>query len=433
MYINFLIWHKKTCCLDSYSFYSFQYCGNKMRFAAASTVLASTLPGIVRPLGVVQAHVDHEDLLQSNLYKRVSERKILSKKTATSQRRHAGRGRLLKTLMSDGGYGSNECNPDVGLLACGFGQFCDGSLDSALGGTCVSLPRFERRLQTDFGQANASVAPSDPTDSEISSPITSSPVTGNTSQTISPTLGNATDVSPASGPWVYCDPSSPFYGNLECECQEWSIENQTGSIICKLKPETCDEECENTCYSIDFHYISNGSDFSYRYCYQFVQPIEQQFCFGYSNDRTCLLSLDDTICSSCYTSYRLNCNYGSCYSQACSNFDCENAALGQGNSCYDPVVPPAFYDCYRELNDLYPSCALCSSDDIDYPEEYLDLPGYGSFNCSYIDSLARIGLLNPQQCTYATVLSATTCCQRDDVPVFKCNLCGQESHVITNG
>lgn len=386
-----------------------------MRFAAATAVLVNTLPATFKSVSVVAARQDEEHLLRSKLYARISDRRLLPEKSLAPQRRKFRTGRLFKKMTDTGDSHSKECDPDVGLLACGFGQYCDDTLESALGGICVPLSRFGRRLQTNSGSALPN----------------NSSATATSSPTISP--GNVTDVTTLSGPGVYCDPSSPYYGGLECDCLEWNILNQTGAIYCKFAAESCVEECENTCFSVDFNYKTDGSIISYQYCYQFVKPTQQQFCLSYSNDQTCMFSIDESSCTSCNTSYRLNCDYGTCFSEGCSNFDCENIGFGKGNSCYDSVVPPAYYECYLDLNGLYPSCSLCSDGTIVYPEEYFDLPGYGSFNCSYIDSLAGDGLLNPQQCTYATVLATSACCQRDKSEEFTCNICEQEGQVVSNG
>lgn len=339
------------------------------------------------------------------------------KKPVTPKRRHFGRGGLLKNLVSKEEAISNECDPDTGILACGFGFFCDHNIESTLGGFCRPLSTFERLLQTNGDQEYRSLTQTNVT-------VTNEPLMSH-----NVTEGNSTK----SGPGVYCDPSSSYYGDLECNCQEWNSTDWTGTISCKLRPENCTKGCYNTCYSVDFSFSTNGSSVLYQYCYQFVKPIQQRICSGFSNDMSCSITLDGSSCTSCETSYRLNCDTGSCYSEACSNFECENIDLGTGNSCYGGLVPPAFYQCYLDLNGLYPNCSLCSGDPIVNPDAYLDVPGYGQFNCSYIDSLAMDGKLNPQQCTYSTSLAASICCKKAASSSFTCNICSKDGYNITKG
>jgi hypothetical protein len=397
-----------------------------MRFAVAATILANTLPATLRPNGVlVEAREEKRQLWRALLHAPASDRPQAAKQAIAARRRKLGNGGMLKNLASPRVPPSAECNPDVGVLACGFGEYCNGSMESSLGGVCVPLAsEFRRGL--DQGMYGSAAPTDSPLDSYINVNATGSP-------TASPTGTNGTYTDTTGGPGVYCDPDSPFYGDLECNCEDWVSENNTGALECTLFNETCYTGCEDTCYSIDFSYNTDGSAISYQYCYDFVSPFEQTFCFGFSSDQSCLISLDGTTCSSCYTSYRLNCDNGSCDSESCSNFNCSNLDLGTGNSCYDSVVPPAFYDCYLYLNDQYPSCSICPDDNIAYPETYFDLPGYGSFNCSYIGDLASYGTLNPQQCTYATALAANACCEGAEGPVYICNICTEEDHIVTNG
>lgn len=394
-----------------------------MRFTIAAGILASTLPSKLQNSGFADAREYKRELWKSlaqptqsvlgaNVQQAVAARRLGRRKT----------GGLLKNLgtkIANAGPSKSICDPDVGLLACGFGHYCESSQESPLGGVCVPIPEsMQRELQTNETDASPSASPTAP------------PVAAST--TDSPTASPTNFTAIASGPGVYCDPDSPFYGRLECDCEQWSAQNQTGTIECKLVPAACFPECEDTCYSVNFTYYTDGIKSSaYTYCYDFYKPFEQTFCFGYANDRTCAVSLDGEKCNSCYTSYQLNCNYGDCYSQPCSNFDCENIGLGTGNSCIDMVAPPVFDDCYRQVAGLYPSCSLCADNVILFPEAEFDLPGYGLFNCSYIADLASYGVLNPQQCTYATVLAGPVCCESGGASAFVCDLCKDSTNVIT--
>lgn len=388
-----------------------------MRFTAATAILVNTLPTHVRSTAVVESNALQANSFMAMLSGRQSETRGRAKKEITPKRRHFGRGGLLKNLVSKDEVVLSDCEPDTGILACGFGYYCDGNIESTLGGICRPLPTFERLLQTNGDQDYRAMTQTNETFTNNALPSQNTTSTGN---------------STTSGPGVYCDPSSPYYGDMECNCQGWNVANWTGTIDCKMRPETCTEGCDNTCYSVDFSFTTDGSTVMYQYCYQFVKPFQQRLCSGFSNDMSCTISVDDSFCTSCETSYRLNCDTGSCYSEACSNFLCENLDLGTGNSCYDGLVPAAFYQCYLDLNGLYPSCSLCSGGPMINPDAYLDVPGYGQFNCSYIDGLAMDGNLNPQQCTYATALAESICCTQAAAPSFTCNICSEDGYNITN-
>ena len=357
-----------------------------MRFALAAGILANTLPSNFQSNGLVEAREDRRALWRSLAVIPPSDRVAAAKEALTNRQRRMNGG-MLKNFAAERVAPSKACDPDIGLLACGSGEYCDGSHDSSLGGVCVPFPEEIERVLKE----NVTI----------------------------------------SGPGVYCDPSSPHYGGLNCTCNDWLAQNNTGTIHCSLVADACFKGCNTTCYAIDFTYFSDGSDISYQYCYDFIRPINQSFCFGYKNDQTCLLSLDGDMCSSCNTTYRLDCTTGKCYSQPCANFDCNNIGLSTGNSCYNTVVPPAFEKCYQQLNGLYPSCSLCPTNGILYPGAEFTLPGYGLFNCSYLESFATSGALNPQQCTYAQSLANSICCEKANQSVYVCNLCGGDGYVMT--
>ena len=324
-----------------------------------------------------------------------------------SQRRSLEKRGVLRNLLvqSQSSSSRGECDPDVGLLACGFGQFCQSSAESSRGGLCRPIPdaSFARGLQGTEAPQSGTVPP------------------------------DCTDC--LSGPGVYCDAASPFYGRLACECDDWTVANRTGTIDCVLTENLCNANCTEspaTCYSVDFNYVTDRAGSSYQYCYNFVSPIEQTFCFGFTNDQTCFIAIDGTSCNSCNTTYQLNCE-GDCFSEPCAVFDCENVGLGSGNSCLDKVIPPAYYQCWLDINDkpVNSECSLCpNSAGVLQPEKLVNLPKYGTFNCSYLERVASEGLWTTQRCSYTSLLAENICCSSISAQ-FQCNICGEEDHVVT--
>ena len=352
---------------------------------SSSAALPIAAPALERP-EVIASHSQPRSL---------EKRGVLRNLLAQSQSSSSSTGRSLR----------GECNPDVGLLACGFGQFCQPSAASSRGGLCRPIPEtsFTRDLQ----------------ETGSSQPIT--------------VPANCTNC--LSGPGVYCDPASTFYGKLACECEDWTVSNRTGTIDCVLTDNLCNENCTDapaTCYSVDFNYVTDGAGTSYQYCYNFESPIEQTFCFGFTNDQTCFIAIDGTSCTSCNTTYELNCE-GECYSEPCAVFDCENVGLGSGNSCRDKVIPPAYYQCWLDINDIpvNSQCSLCpNSTGISYPDKDVNLPNYGTFNCTYLERVSIEGLWPLQQCSYAARLAEDVCCRSISAP-YQCNICGEEDHIVS--
>lgn len=367
-----------------------------MKFSIAAAILANSFPSDdgVHPASLVEARHEGPAALSALLRPRASGEANLAKKSLAFRKNLASRRGALKNFMThESPFSSQECDPDLGLLSCGFGNFCQESTESSLGGECVQIANSESGR--DLQEVDAS---------------------------------NSTEVSVLA---QLCDPSSPEFGSFECDCADWNLSNVTGTVSCNLTDYSCNENCTDTCYAADFKYFTDGSEIVLDYCYHFLKPFEQSFCFGFSNDRTCQIELDGTTCSSCNTTYRLNCETGSCVNEPCANFDCNNVGLGDGNACEDSIVPSAYYECYLEIYDLYPSCSICpDSDGVLYPENEFEIPGYGLSNCTYIEYVATGGFYSPQECSYLAILAKATCCESGSDPVI-CNICGEEGHIVS--
>jgi hypothetical protein len=65
-----------------------------------------------------------------------------------------------------------------------------------------------------------------------------------------------------------------------------------------------------------------------------------------------------------------------------------------------------------------------------YPEKELQVPGFGTYNCTYLERIANEGRLSPQLCSYAAQLAQEVCCSINQAP-FLCNICEEEDHIVS--
>jgi len=378
-----------------------------MRLTIAIAALSTSLLSEHGSGNLVQARQEQKDLLSVLLRTPASSfRSVVSGNEGVASRRRGTvkHGVLQNFINAQVVPPAKECDPDVGVLACGLGQFCQASRGASLGGKCLPLPY--------------SASTRDLQEPEASFTVT--------------TTANCTDC--LSGPGVFCDPNSFFYGNYDCECADWTVANKTGSIACILSEKKCNQNCTEsppTCYAVDFDYYRGASGSSYQYCYNFTTPFDQTFCFGFANDQTCFIAVDGSTCNSCRTTYQIKCKGDSCSQEPCAVFDCENVGLGSGNSCEDPVIAPAFQECWLDINGIYPRCSVCPDPEgVLYPENYIEIPGRGSFNCTYLERFAKKGLLGPQECLNTARIAEDVCCTKRSVP-FICNICEEENHTVS--
>ena len=121
-----------------------------MRFAVATTVLANTLPAALRPNGAVEARQERTALWRSLHQSPASDRPPqVVKSVIAARRRKLGAGGLLKNSLSSSKASTLvECDPDVGVLVCGAGEYCHSNPESSLGGVCLPVAsEFQRGLQ----------------------------------------------------------------------------------------------------------------------------------------------------------------------------------------------------------------------------------------------------------------------------------------------
>jgi hypothetical protein len=353
-----------------------------MRFAIAIGLLANTLPAASQSenVNVLASRSERKERMQALLQEPPSGRGALVKKLKRGkkaslfgrQRVSANQGILKNILASQ--EGTVECDPassdaDVGLLSCGMGNYCMESQGSDLGGFCVESPiAFDRDLQ-----ANA---------------------TNGTSETSDETEGGAGQ---------YCNESSPYFGYLDCNCDEFDVANNTGTLSCDIYKNYCFGAygCNETCANSSLTYSTDGEESSrYIACYDFFSPYEQRFCYYYTSalgETGCAISLDEEFCTSCSTT-----NITSFYdSEVCNDFDCENVGMGSGNSCADGLYPPIVNECFGNY-----TCNVCPfSDDPLFPDASL-----GNYTCGELDFTLGLDSYDGFLCSFIQLSSYDTCC-----------------------
>lgn len=349
----------------------------KMRFTVAAAILAQTLPAVssheTPDISFAQLASIGSTKILSAQKKNLQPsplliEKVIGKKPTRFNRKFSKRSK-------------SECDPDVGLLSCGFGQYCSASADSKLGGTCVPFHDINRKLQVGDGNETTSFN------------------------------------------FEYCDPNSSYYGIYDCDCSGWDLETSTGTLNCK-SAEVCPENCEDTCYTAELYFTTDGQQYSAVACYDVTKPYAQRACLGYSSDMTCEISIDDTSCTSCMVNTTSYCFDDECVSYECAIFDCENVNAGHGSTCNDELVPPALVGC------MGTGCSICPDNTIAHPDAEFNFPTYGIMNCSFVGMVAAGGSLDYIQCSYLANFAAPFCCDGVDPP-FVCNICGMEGYAIT--
>jgi len=249
------------------------------------------------------------------------------------QGKHSARSRLSgRRKLNNARWQAVECDPtstdaDIGILSCGDDSLYLEDSKSTLGGFCVkSSAKARRHMEMKNGK---------------SPPTTSTFERVNFAEAINPTRGSA-----------YCDPSSPYHGLLDCNCNDFDLQTSTGSFQC-IHHSYCfsavSECCADTCGSITISYENVGDGtYSYQACYAFETPYQQTFCFGKSKN------LADGTSVGCYGSFNGE-SCGACNEQnGCTLLDCKNTLLRQA-VCVESFYPPVLTACYEQCS----ACTIC--------------------------------------------------------------------------
>jgi len=217
----------------------------------------------------------------------------------------------------------------------------------------------------------------------------------------------ATHARPPLKRSVYCDPSSPYFGVLNCDCSGFNLETNKGTFKC-TSDSYCfgavAECCGNTCADITMTYSSTGPySYNYETCYSFQTPYKQSFCYGQHVDRNnatqnCFGSFNGQTCDSCVMA-----------SENCTLFDCSTSGL-EGGFCLEEFYPPVLTNCYAECS----TCTICPSShnrSVANPNAVL---GFTDLTCGYVEFLGGTGFWGGstnQTCLNVKNAVQKTCCE----------------------
>lgn len=212
-----------------------------------------------------------------------------------SDSRQGNNGRL-RNVSSKWRTNELECDPaataDIGVLLCGVGKYCMESVDSKLGGICVSSEGYEGLNQR--------------------------------------SLQSQSDFYP---PPTVCDPDHGDYGSYSCECGDFDVEQNVGAFTCRLYEYECKRE--NLCGSHDFtHTISPDGAAQADYCYGFEKPYDINMCYTVDTSRNCNISVQNVDCAKCEVIDGVTHPVYGFIGYNCYEFDCTNTLAGiAGNNC----------------------------------------------------------------------------------------------------
>lgn len=373
-----------------------------MKFALAAGILTQSLPFVsAKAPGTAQRQkVDYSDLGAFI---------VGSNNNRATERNHHQDGKYCNPSSDD---------PDVGILSCGEGLFCNFSKDSPMGGKCESkktkttlemigaTSRFRNggilkngreaglRSEECYPVAYPDIGILSCTDSaQICVAHPASSMGGFCMpRTTSRRLYHFTDNV------GLCDPASEDYMYFDCDCSGFDNATGTGIIPCTVFDHYClgilYPGCDGTCFSQTRNYtFTDSAASSYKSCDVLTGPFAQTICLERSLEAdTCTLSIDDKACSSCaivpignYTAF---------------SFNCSNVGGGVGTTPYILDVAPIIYSCYTQTNS---TCDICDGN-LTNPDAIASAYGY-THEC-YIFERG----LNESLCSVAAPLLAPSCC-----------------------
>ena len=242
-----------------------------MRLTLASTVLLSAIfPGLTREITDVEKQLNHAPSLQldkitsstdgsSNLRRSHVKKSTVSMIATVGFRPHFNAEDLaLRNKNLADAQTMKECiptseDPDVGILSCGEGQFCQESVESKLGGVCSAISRRTARIST----------------------------------------------------LQYCDPL--------CRCTA-NTTSPTGYIKCSYRPLS---STTNGCITLCSQYVCakkawtvtyvNGTETEYKLCFYLTQPYKKTICQyqtasnGFTSGSTCTYTINGASCNVCHS------------------------------------------------------------------------------------------------------------------------------------
>jgi hypothetical protein len=261
----------------------------------------------------------------------------------------------------------DSSDPDVGVLSCAEDHLCVTFSTSRQGGVCVPLAIFNGALNTAMD--------------------------GKPPETDGPQKRG----------FFYCDPSSPYFGFLDCDCTGFNITTQEGSFVCSSSYCFGDlsECCGETCADITLTYAGSTESFTYETCYAFKHPYPQTFCYGQTiggGSSSCFASFNNESCGSCQI-----------YNSTCSRFSCDAAGF-LGEVCIQDFYPPILTSCFAACS----TCHICPHNPNQAVANEETLVGISDFTCGYVNYLGTTGTWGgpeDSECLNVQKVAMATCCE----------------------
>lgn len=428
-----------------------------MKLAIATGVLAQALPTLSRKATNL-VHQESHDSLAKTLSS------IGKDSDVSSVKDHTRRRAMLENLpFSTVGPLTNPrrrvnkqdttkyCNPissdpDVGILSCGPGMFCQRSEDSLLGGQC------EQKEGTNMGwnkvvkgQGKGGLLKNLRAESfnAFKPPVECDPAStadigilscGDGEHCVASSLSArggfcmqssasrqlnalATDV---------CDPSG-FAVTYNCDCSGFDNITGNGDVACTDIENYCFglfyPGCGDACMSHTFTYsFINFTSPTYEYCLEFKTPSEQRVCIEETlATGTCTVTVDDQPCNSCSKVSQGN--------RTLTSFDCTNVGGTNGTTAYTAQLVPLLNKCFTPSAGS--ECTLCTANNTTFnPNSYatpVSVPNLpGNFTCyALLYASYSFATIANAYCPAISATAAGACC------TTVCEICGSEAYVPT--
>lgn len=342
-------------------------------------------------------------------------------------------------------------DPDVGILSCGPGMFCQPNKDSLLGGRCefneghnMGLRKggnvygkdgLLKNINSKAGSFNG-VAPTvecDPSTAADTGILSCGDGEHCVASSLSVLGGYCMQSSESrqlnhlSTEVAICDPSSGLSERYNCDCSGFDNITGTGDVPCTVFEDYClgllYAGCGAACVSrvVTYSFV-NFTAPVFGYCVSFKTPYEQRVCVEETlATKTCFITVNDQPCNSC--SMETGGNLTSV------SFDCTNVGGITGSTAESLTqLIPILNSCYTPT--AAGDCTLCAADStVLDPNSYsaqVSVPNLGNFSCYnlYYAAYAFVSI-NEDYCPAVSAAAAGACC------TAICELCGTGDYIPT--
>lgn len=306
------------------------------------------------------------------------------KATTRSQTRRKQFSRRLKNKIASNTDTMKECDPvgpsveaaDIGILACGEGQYCMESENSTIGGIC--------------------------------------------------TMNTATAVHSTS---------RNLQAQQQCTFSQVGPDGFATVANCII-PEQCFQPCNTTCFAGTYDYALNeaangGPQYDIRYCYYFTLPYEQSICIDVAESAAsaeCDAFFNGQPCSSCDIGIYSAGTTDTCIAVNCTNVPGGIAAgscAGEGEALAIPIsytyplapLAPIYETKYKPCFD---PCDPCSGGEMTNPDSFVD---FLNISCSGLAYYGPAGFFPEFYCPFVKIFSREPCGCIGGDPPFSCPAC----------